>query len=34
VVKGNSAKAFFEKNGFIYFRETDTHDRMERVPES
>jgi len=32
VVKDNPAKGFYEKYGFIPFRETATHWQMERVP--
>lgn len=32
VVKGNPAKAFYEKYGFTCVDETGTHDQMERVP--
>lgn len=32
VVKGNPAKAFYEKYGFTCLNQTDTHDEMERWP--
>ena len=31
VVKGNLARAFFEKYGFTCFHDTDTYDLMERL---
>lgn len=31
VVKGNLARAFYERYGFTCFHETDTYDLMERV---